>query len=55
MVRFLSARMERSFAAARALVAALDRAALADQRAVTVPQARRVLADIQATGAEIEQ
>ena len=55
VVRFLSARMERSFEAARALVAALDRAALADQRAVTVPLARRVLADIQAPGAEIEQ
>ncbi|MCH8926621.1 MAG: DNA replication protein, partial [Proteobacteria bacterium] len=44
-----------SFEAARALVAALDRAALADRRAVTVPLARRVLAEVQATGAEIEQ
>ena len=55
VVRFLSARMERSFEAARALVAALDRAALADRRAVTVPLARRVLAEVQATGAETEQ
>ena len=55
VVRFLSARMERSFEAARALVAALDRAALAGRRAVTVPLARRVLAEVQATGAEIEQ
>ncbi len=43
VVRFLSARMERSFEAARALVAALDRAALAGHRAVSVPLARRVL------------
>ncbi len=55
VVRFLSARMERSFEAARALVAVLDRAALADRRAVTVPLARRVLAEVQAAGAEIEQ
>ena len=55
VVRFLSARMERSFEAARALVAALDRAALADRRAVTVPLARRVLAEVQATGAETKQ
>ncbi len=41
--RFLLARMERSFAAARGLVAALDRASLAEGRAVTVPLARRVL------------
>jgi chromosomal replication initiation ATPase DnaA len=43
VVRFLSARMERSFEAARALVAALDRVSLADRRAVTVPLAGRVL------------
>ncbi len=43
VVRYLLARMERSFAAARALVAALDRASLADRRPVTVPLARRVL------------
>ncbi len=41
--RYLLARMERSFAAARALVAALDRASLAEGRAVTLPLARRVL------------
>ncbi len=55
VVRFLSARMERSFEAARALVAALDRVSLADHRAVTVPLARRVLAEVQAAGTEIEQ
>ncbi len=43
VLRYLLARMERSFAAARTLVAALDRAALAEGRAVTVPLARRVL------------
>ncbi len=43
LVRYLLARMERSFAAARALVAALDRASLAEGRALTVPLARRVL------------
>ena len=43
VVRFLLARMERSFAAARTLVAALDRTALAEGRAVTVPLAQRVL------------
>ena len=47
VVRFLCARMERSFEAARALVAALDRVSLADRRAVTVPLARRVLAEIE--------
>ncbi len=43
VLRYLLARMERSYAAARALVAALDRASLAEGRAVTVPLARRVL------------
>jgi hypothetical protein len=38
--------MERSFAAIRELVAALDAAALSEQRAVTVPLARRVLASL---------
>ena len=47
VVRFLCARMERSFEAARALVAALGRVSLADRRAVTVPLARRVLAEIE--------
>ena len=38
--------MERSFAAARRLVAATDVAALAAQRPVTVPLVRDVLADL---------
>jgi chromosomal replication initiation ATPase DnaA len=37
------ARMERSFDAARRLVAALDVAALAERRNITVPLVRRVL------------
>ena len=43
LVQYLVLRLERSFAAAAAAVAALDRAALAAQRPVTVPLARRVL------------
>lgn len=44
VVRFLVPRIERSFAAARALVEALDKAALACGREITVPLARTVLA-----------
>lgn len=47
VVRFLLARMERSFEAARGLVAALDRASLAGRREITVPLARGVLAEMQ--------
>jgi chromosomal replication initiation ATPase DnaA len=43
VIQYAVARMERTFGAARALVDALDRAALAEQRAITVPLARRVL------------
>ena len=43
VIAYLLPRIERSFAAAQAIVAALDRAALAGQRAVTVPLARDVL------------
>ena len=41
--RYLVARMERSFGAARAVVDAVDRAALAERREITVPLAREVL------------
>lgn len=44
VIAYLIQRMERSFAAAHATVAALDRAALAGRRAVSVPLAREVLA-----------
>jgi DnaA regulatory inactivator Hda len=43
VITFLLARMERSFASARAVVAALDSAALAAKRRITVPLAREVL------------
>jgi chromosomal replication initiation ATPase DnaA len=43
VVSFMVARMERSFDAARRLVAALDAAALAERRNITVPLARHVL------------
>ena len=45
VVSFLLQHMERSFDAARSLVAALDAAALAERRNVTVPLARQVLQD----------
>ncbi len=45
VVRFLVTRMERSFAAVRNIVAAMDHAALVDGREITVPFARRVLAE----------
>jgi len=43
VVRFLVPRMERSFGAARRIVAVLDRASLAARREITVPLARDVL------------
>ncbi|MBE9557077.1 MAG: DNA replication protein [Proteobacteria bacterium] len=43
VVTYLLGRMERSFAAARLVVAALDSAALAEKRGITVPLAREVL------------
>ena len=43
VISYLLARMERSFAAAGRLAEALDRAALADKRPITLPLARRVL------------
>ncbi|MEO3429668.1 DnaA/Hda family protein [Pelagibius sp. CAU 1746] len=49
VVRFVSARIERSFAAARRVVAAIDRMALAKRRQITVPLARAVLQDMDAS------
>lgn len=43
VVAYVLGRMERSFAAARAVVEALDAASLAERRAITVPLARAVL------------
>ena len=47
VLAYVLARMERSFAAARTLVAALDRAALAAHRRITVPLAREVMAALE--------
>jgi chromosomal replication initiation ATPase DnaA len=47
VVEFLLARMERSFEAARLLVMALDDAALASRRNITVHLARQVLNDLE--------
>ena len=49
VVTFLLARMERSFDAARRVVAALDAAALAARRDITVPLARDVLSQLEQT------
>ena len=43
VVTYLLGRMERSFASARQVVAALDSAGLAEKRGITVPLAREVL------------
>lgn len=48
VIAFLIARIERSFAAAAEIVERLDRMALADRRPVTIPLARRALAEFQA-------
>jgi chromosomal replication initiation ATPase DnaA len=47
VVLFLLHQMERSFEAARRLVAALDAAALREKRAITIPLARAVLSERQ--------
>ena len=47
VVRFVAARMARSFAAAAEVVAALDHASLAAKRNVTVPLAAEVLKELQ--------
>lgn len=46
VVRYLLARIERSFAAARTVVEAVDRAALAGRREITVPLVRGVLREL---------
>lgn len=48
VVVYLLGRMDRSFAAARALVASLDQASLAERRPITVPLARSVLEEMNA-------
>lgn len=44
VIRFLTPRMERTFAEARSLVERIDKAALSEGRPVTIPLARKVLA-----------
>lgn len=46
VVDFMVRRMERSFAAAHRIVAALDSESFADSRAVTIPYVRRVLGGV---------
>ena len=48
VISYLATRMERTFEAARTLVDALDRAALSDKRAITVPLARQILTQVDA-------
>ena len=52
VVDYLMTHMERSFDAARRVVAALDRLALARRRRITVPLARAVLQEIETAQAE---
>lgn len=52
-IDYMVARMERSFDTARRLVAAIDRTALTEQRAVTVPLIRRVLENMEKAGSGI--
>jgi chromosomal replication initiation ATPase DnaA len=47
VLTFVMARMVRSFAAARMLVVALDKAALAKRRRITIPLAREVLENLE--------
>jgi DnaA regulatory inactivator Hda len=49
VLAYVLARMERSFSAARALVEALDRSALAAHRRITIPLAREVMAALEET------
>jgi chromosomal replication initiation ATPase DnaA len=52
VVRYMLAHMERSFAAARTLVAALDERSLEQHRAITIPLVRAVLGQPEHHGAE---
>lgn len=50
VLTYVMARMERSFAAARSLAAALDHAALAGKRRITIPLAREVMLELEKDG-----
>lgn len=47
VIQYILPRMERSFSAARDIVATADRLALAEKRRISVPLMRQVLADLQ--------
>ena len=47
VIKYVLPRMERSFAAARDIVARADRRALSQKRGVSVPLMRTVLAELQ--------
>jgi chromosomal replication initiation ATPase DnaA len=49
-IAYVLPRMERSFAAARDIVALADRRALAEKRKISIPLLRKVLADVQDFG-----
>ena len=49
IIHYILPRMERSFAAARDIVTEVDRQALAQKRAISIPLVRNVLSDLQAT------
>jgi chromosomal replication initiation ATPase DnaA len=50
LIDYIALRIERSFAMARAVVAAIDMASLAVQRRITIPLAQKVLEELGATG-----
>ncbi len=50
VIKYLLVRMERSFAAARAVVEVLDAKSLADRRNITVPLVRATLAEMEGEG-----
>jgi chromosomal replication initiation ATPase DnaA len=50
VIRYMLAHMERSFAAARALVAAMDARSLAQRRAITIPLVRTTLEQLDESG-----
>lgn len=55
VIDYVVLRMERSFAAARELAAALDRKALAERRRITRPLAAELLAELAAGGGPVQE
>jgi chromosomal replication initiation ATPase DnaA len=54
LIDYIGLRIERSFAAARQAVAAIDAVSLAERRPITIPLVQRALRDIGAIGEESE-